>query len=254
MLSALLLVVLLATAFGVGTAFAATGCFLDTNGHIYETAICWLKANGIVSGTIFSPNTAATRATVAQWLYKQSQIPPTKGVILISAGNTGWHSAYHYDNFLFDHFPTSTIITNPSTGDGNFFLEPDIPIALYGRKLQLLGVEFCYTASASAQLDFLDVNILNSSAGFGNSYQKFVDNTLRSDNACRYNVLPTPYTLTADDSVVLRINIHWVNANYPFTITRTTFVLRPTGSKVYAPADSLDSVILDEATGEEPLP
>jgi hypothetical protein len=256
MLTSLLLVVLLATAFGVGTAFAATGCFLDTNGHIYETAICWLKANGIVSGTIFSPNTAATRATVAQWLYKQSQIPPTQGLIYISAGNNTWQKGYFSESTYFDNFPTNLVISKPDTGNGLLFLEPTLPLSLYGRSLKLLGVEFCYDASTDVQLYFAYLSILSSTTGIGQSTEKFSDATIRTDNACRYYALPAPYTLTNNDSVVFNLYLHWMTAGYPFYISRTTFVLKPTGDKVGAPgADLTDTVILTEgAGGEEPIP
>ena len=86
-MTVLLLSVLVFSAFRVGTVYAATGCFTDTNGNPFEVAICWMKENGIVGGTTFKPNNAATRATVAQWLFKQAQIPPTKGAILITPGH-----------------------------------------------------------------------------------------------------------------------------------------------------------------------
>ncbi|MBL8062646.1 MAG: S-layer homology domain-containing protein [Anaerolineales bacterium] len=67
--------ILLALVFGisVGQAYASTGCFTDTNGHWAETFICWMKDNGITSGTgggAYSPNNNVTRAEMAVFMQK----------------------------------------------------------------------------------------------------------------------------------------------------------------------------------------
>jgi hypothetical protein len=245
-----LLVVLIATAFWVGTAYAATGCFTDTNGHAYETAICWLKANGIVSGTTFSPNTAATRATVAQWLFKQVQIPPTTGTILITPGSAGWQKSLPADNLTFTYYSNSTAILKATAGTAYITLQPSIPTALYGRSLKLLGVEFCYAASSDAVLDYVEINTFNSATGEGTRTIQFSDDTNRTDTACRYYVLPTAVILTPKDGVNMFVRVNWTLASTALYTTRTTFVLAPTGAKIVPPsADSPEAVILTESDG-----
>jgi len=250
MATAILLVILVASAFMVGTAYAATGCFTDTNGHPFETAICWLKQNGIVGGTTFKPNDAATRATVAQWLFKQAQIPPTKGAILVTPGNSSWEKFTSTDNVTFTNYSNSTFIQKSSTGSSFVTLQPSVPTVLYGRSLQFLGVEFCNTASANAFLDYVEINTFTASTGAGTRSQRFTDSTNRTDSACRYYVLPTPVTLTADDGVNIYVQVNWIMANSQFILARTTFVFQATGTKE-PPffSDSADAVILTESTG-----
>jgi hypothetical protein len=50
---------------------AATGCFNDTNGHIFETYICWMDDNGITSGCgggNFCPNDSVTRGQMSVFI------------------------------------------------------------------------------------------------------------------------------------------------------------------------------------------
>jgi hypothetical protein len=245
-----ILVILIAAAFRVGTAYAATGCFTDTNGHPYEVAICWLKANGIVSGTTFSPNTAATRATVAQWLYKQVQIPPTTGVILITPGNAEWHKYLSTDDINFKNYSNQIYLSKATTGNAYLTLQPSIPTALYGRSLKLLGVELCYTAAGNAYLDYLEINTFTSTDGSGTRVVRFSDITDRSDSACRYYVLSTPFTLTSKSGANIYINVSWSTPGVDFIIARTTFVLQATAAKTVPPsADSAEAVILTESSG-----
>jgi hypothetical protein len=248
--ASVVLVILVASAFRAGTVYAATGCFSDTNGNPYEVAICWLKANGIVGGTTFSPTNAATRATVAQWLYKQVQIPPTKGQIIITPGNSAWEKFMYGDSLYFSNYSTYTTMTSPIVGFTYATIQPSIPTALYGRRLQLVGVEFCYTASATAILDSVEVNTFTASTGAGSRTTRFSDATERTDSACRYYVLPTPVTLTPDDGVNFFIHVMWTVSYAEFQLARTTFVLQATGIKsVPFVSDSADTVILSETTG-----
>ncbi len=248
---ALILIVLIAAAFQVGTAYAATGCFTDTNGHPFETAVCWLKANGIVGGTTFKPNNAATRGTVAQWLYKQSQIPPTTGMILVTPGNSEWRKFSDGDNITMSNFSSATHVTKASAGTAFLSLQPSLPTALYGRSLKLLGVEFCYTSASSAFLSYVEINTFTSTTGAGTRSMRFSDTTNRLDSACRYYVLPTPAILTAKDGANIFIQVQWDVSSQNFIIARTTFVLQPTGIRTIPPsADAADAVILTESTGE----
>ena len=80
---------ILAFGVGVGNAYASTGCFNDTNGHWAETFICWMKDNGITTGTgggNYSPEGNVTRAQMAVFMAKQAEIPPSTGTTLVNAG------------------------------------------------------------------------------------------------------------------------------------------------------------------------
>jgi hypothetical protein len=52
-------------------ALATTGCFDDTNGHIFETYICWMDDHGITSGCgggNFCPNDGVTRGQMSVFI------------------------------------------------------------------------------------------------------------------------------------------------------------------------------------------
>jgi hypothetical protein len=57
---------------------AATGCFDDTNGHIFETYIFWMSDNGITSGCgggNFCPEDSVTRDQMAVFLVRTFDLP-----------------------------------------------------------------------------------------------------------------------------------------------------------------------------------
>jgi hypothetical protein len=232
-------------AFGTGTAFAATGCFKDTNGHPFEQAICWMKENGLVSGKRFRPDDATTRAQAAVWLQKVADIPPSSGLILVSEGFANWRPFYSNDNVVFEHYSNATYLKKTTTGINFFSLHPSLPTALYGRNLKLLGVEFCYTASASAVFSYVEINTYTHTNSAGSRTLQFSDTTDRTDSACRYYVLPTPVTLTAEDGANIFIQGQWNTANSPLIVGRTTFVLAPTNLNVVPPSIA-NSVPLQE--------
>jgi hypothetical protein len=97
--------------------------------------------------------------------------------------------------------------------------------------LQLVGVDFCYQAAATATLAALDLDTYNSSDGTEGTYtHRTSDGTNRTDTACRYYTV-TPYTLTKYDGVVFFVEVQYT-AGGIFKITRTTFVLQPTDTAV----------------------
>lgn len=232
-------------AFWVGTVYAATNCFNDTNGHKFEQAICWMKQNGLAAGRFFKPNDATTRGQAAAWLQKVSQIPPTQGLILISEGFGNWQPFFSGDNIIFSNYSNVSYVEKTSIGSSYVSLQPSIPTVLYGRKLKLLGVELCYTASTSAVLSYVEINTYTHTTGAGSRTLQFSDGTDRTDSACRYYKLPTPVLLTAEDGANIFINGTWNTANYPLILGRTTFVLAPTGVKAAAPT-SANEVLLQE--------
>lgn len=223
-------------AFWAGTAYAATGCFKDTNGHPFEQAICWMKENGLVSGKRFRPDDPTTRGQAAVWLQKVADIPPSSGLILVSEGFGNWRPFVSSDNVIFENYSSATYLKKTTTGSSYFSLHPSLPTALYGRELNLLGVEFCYTASTSAVFSYVEVNTFTHTGTSRGRTLQFSDSTDRTDSACRYYVLPTPVTLTANDGANIFIQGTWNTANSPLIVGRTTFVLAPTNIKVVPPS------------------
>jgi hypothetical protein len=231
--------------FWVGTVYAATGCFNDTNGHKFEQAICWMKENKIAIGNLFKPDDFTTRGQAAIWLQKQSQIPPTQGLILISEGFGNWHPFFSTDNITFENYSNVSYVKKATTGSNFISLQPSIPTVFYGRSLQLLGVEFCYTASTSVVFSYVEINTFTHTNSAGSRTMQFSDSTDHTDSACLYYVLPTPVTLTAEDGANIFVQATWNTANSPLILGRTTFVFRPTGTKAAAPS-GMKEVLLQE--------
>ena len=229
------MVTLLIVAFMAGTVYAASGCFKDTNNKPFSLATCWMKQNGLAKGKYFNPSDYTTRAQAAVWLQKASQIPPTEGLILISEGFGNWLPFSSADNVVFENYSSSTYVKKATTGSNYFSLQPSIPTVFYGRSLQLIGVEFCYTASTSAVFSYIEINTYTHTDSVGPRSIQFSDGTDRSDSACLYYTVPTPVTLTAEDGVNIFIQGTWNTANSPLLLGRTTFVLAPTGVKAVAP-------------------
>lgn len=250
LMSIIAVIILAITTFWAGSVYAATNCFTDTNGHKFEQAICWMKANGLATGTKFFPDNFTTRGQAAQWLQKASNIPPSTGLILISAGYGDWHPFFSTDNVTNEIYSNVIYLKRTTTGSSFFSLHPSIPTVFYGRSLKLVAVELCYTASANAVFSFIEINTYTHTTSAGSRTQQFSDDTDRTDSACRYYALPTPVTLTSEDGANIFIQGNWNSANSPLIIGRTTFVLAPTGIKATPPSDA-DVTVLQEGGSSE---
>lgn len=238
-LAGLLLAVLLATTFGVGQAYATTGCFTDTNGHPFETFICWMKDNGITNGTgggKFSPEDGVTRGQMAVFMQRQAEIPPSTGNILISAGFGSWRPFNSSDPMTYTYFSSQTQVTRTSAGSSFLSVNPDVPTVLYGRNLRLKGVQFCFDTFASTTLNYVELNTYSHTSGSLGRNLRFSDPTTRTGSLCQLYTLPAPIVLGPNDGVNFFIQVNWAVASSQFAIGRTTFILDPTATVAASPA------------------
>lgn len=261
--------VIAVSAFQVGRVYATTGCFPDTNGHWAETFICWLKDNGITSGYpdgTYKPENSVTRAEMSIFLQKIFNLadssaqtkattaennakayadslvntPPSTGVITISENHGNWIKYFDTDNTSFSNYSSTKYVYKATTGSAFIALHPTLPTILYGKSLQLTAVEFCYTATATVMLNYIEINVpTHAAAPSADQGKQFSDNTDRTDSICRYYALPAPVTLTADMVVDVYVAINWASSD-AFQVGRTTFVLQPTGTTAVIPS-SIDS-------------
>lgn len=256
--STFLLFALIGSAFLVGNVYASTGCFTDTNGNWAETYICWLKDNGISNGYVdgtYRPNNYITRAEIAVFLQRIAEIPPSKGLITISEGFGNWRPFRTSDDLTFENYTGATYLYKASTGLNYITLQPSIPTVLYGKNLQLLGVEFCYNTTGTVYLDYLEIDVPTHVTGPGVQNMQYSDDTNRTGSACRYYVLPSPVTLTDENTINLFVLLSWPDAGNIFQLGRTTFVLQPTGTSAVGPSSlAEDVVILSESSGNNHLP
>lgn len=243
------------TAFYAGNAYASTGCFLDTIGHPFETFICWMKDNGISGGIgsgNYGPNLSVTRGQMAVFLKKTSDLQ--SGLILVSSSPGDWKPFSSGDNLSYSYFSSSTYVTKTAAGSNFLSLHPSIPTILYGRSLELVGVEFCYTAQPNAYVSYVEINKVDGSAGTGSREMLFSDSTDRADSACRYYVLSSPEVLTANDAINFFVQGVWVTSTN-LNLGRTTFVLRTTDTVAAPPSFMFSNpVSADESTiqGDQP--
>lgn len=251
-------IALVISAFWAGSASAATGCFLDTNGHWAETFICWMKDNNIttgIGGGNYGPEQFVTRAQMAVFMQRASNVPPQTGLILVSAGHANWFPLSAFSSTEVTRFSTFARFSRPTTGSEFFTIQPSFTPVLYGRSVQLVGVEFCYTAAAGVVLDYVEINTTTASTNAGTRTIRVGDDTDRSGAACRYYVLASPVTLTRENGVSFYAGIKWTVASANFDIGRTTFVFQPTDVVEVAPSSlSNDVVILSESTNDATLP
>ena len=243
------------TAFYAGNAYAATGCFSDTNGHSAETFICWMKDNGISVGFpdgTYRPLNNVSRAEMAIFLKRAADLQ--SGLILVSSSPGDWKPFSSGDNLSYSYFSSSTYVTKTAAGSNFLSLHPSIPTILYGRSLELVGVEFCYTAQANAYVSYVEINKVDGSAGTGSREMLFSDSTDRADSACRYYVLSSPELLTANDALNFFVQGVWVTSTN-LNLGRTTFVLRTTDTVAAPPSFMFSNpVSADESTiqGDQP--
>jgi hypothetical protein len=225
--------------FGVKSAYATTGCFLDTVGNFYETAICWMKDNGISNGTgggNYSPNANVTRGQMASFMQKQAEIPPSTGDIYVSAGFANWHPFNSTDPLAYTYFSSQTQVTRSAAGSSFLSVNPDVPTVLYGRSLIFKGVQFCFDTFASTTLSYIEVNTYSHTTGSLGRNLRLSDPTARTGNHCQLYTLPSPITLGANEGVNFFIQVNWGVASSQFAIGRTTFIFAPTTTLAATPA------------------
>ena len=157
------------------------------------------------------------------------------GLVLINAGFADWTP--QNPSTTLDIGRNSNVATwQDSVAElVNFGAFPDLPVALYGKSLNLLGVELCYTASANAKLTSVVVDsTVTTTSAYGPTTIGLSDGTVRTDAACRLYTLPTPLALNAETTAVAFVRLQF-NAGGSFNMGRTTFVLGATGTTAIAP-------------------
>jgi hypothetical protein len=229
-----LVVALVAAAFSIGRASASTGCFNDTNGNWAETYICWMKDNGITTGTgggNYSPNNNVTRAEMAVFMARLADVPPSTGDIYINAGSSGWVA----ENGLgtVSHSANASRLFTNSGSDVYYMISPSLPSGLYNKETVIKGVKLCYAATFSAAMTGV---VLSQYAGDGTLVNGVSDYTPRSDKACRVYTITNPSYFWGGDQVSLEVIFHSPSAgvSYWVDIYSATFILGPSPYAAHA--------------------
>jgi hypothetical protein len=250
-----LLALVVVSAFWVGKASATTGCFADTNGHWAESFICWMKDNGIsagIGGGNYGPEEYVTRAQMAVFMQKQAEIPPSTGQIIINGGPDKWQVQGNPDPAITRYTSDiSTTFTRSSVGNTLFFAVFETPTILYGRQLSATGMEYCNTASASAQIVNVEGWLVTQTGGAtGSSNLLFNDSTLRTNAACLYYAFATPRSLNDNHILSIYVSGNWT-APGQLKLGRITLFLSPTttqltGPSLLQPAEGVEQSIQED--------
>lgn len=111
-------------------------------------------------------------------------------------------------------------------------LIPDSAVTLYGKSLQLTGMQLCYSAT-NANATLSDVSLIRRNANSGGStFGALVatDPTDRDDDTCR-TYAGTPQVMAPNSFIEVVLDVTYTGSG-GFTLTRTTFFLEPTGSEI----------------------
>jgi hypothetical protein len=229
-----LLGVLLVTAFSAGQVYAGTGCFSDTNGHMFETYICWMKEKGITSGTTpttYSPEAYVTRGQMAVFMQRVADIPPSTGVTFITQSLTSLlPEGYSPTEGISYYLDTAWLYKMTAPSSGAYVLNAVIPTSLYGQSMYLAGVQVCYDATNSQTLTSVYLRQTSYAGGVGSMVKIAQDNTSRSDAACRIYLITSPALLSANNTVGLKLTAGFTSAGAMLKINSVTMILSPSTS------------------------
>lgn len=219
---------LLASGLWTASVYASTGCFNDTNGNWAETYICWMKDNGITTGTgggNYSPNSNVTRAEMAvffQRLFNLSQ----SGNMTIQAPAKEWYPA---PGNVLSYSAASYIaqydLTLNSNGNFYLYLVPTLPLAMYNRPLKITGFQLCYSADTNIYIS--TITLYNTGLTYTQSI--LTDNTIRTDfSTCPTFTLASPYTMKPNETLGLGVIVTRANAGSSIHLGSANFFIDTT--------------------------
>jgi len=240
-----LLGVLLVSAFSVGQVYATTGCFTDSVGSWAESAICWMKDNGITTGvtpTTYQPEGLVTRSQMAVFMQRLANIPPSTGSIYINQGLSAIQPGGNFASTAYvRYFSNVTELNSTAAGSNYYMLSATIPTDLYGRATYLNGVLVCYDATHSATLAQVQ---LEHEDYLGAILGVATDNTSRTDFACRVYYFSSATQLFATDHVVLNLLANYSSSGSSLYIRSVAFILSPsTVAGTFGPIQVQGSVV-----------
>lgn len=185
---------------------------------------------------------------------------PSTAPMRIAVGHSNWVPFNSGNDITFGYFSNRATVTKASIGTNYISVSPSLPVAMDGRRLNLLAVEFCYQANATAVLDRIEVVTNTHAMDVSDGTLRLVDDTNRTDEGCRRYQLSTPYTLRPEDAASLFVLINYATAGATFRVGRTTFVVEPTNAAAatvdlpLTTAESLTVIGAEPSRSAEPNP
>jgi len=169
---------------------------------------------------------------------------PAAGDVLISAAPGAWQTPLTVVPVVNTIDPAVTYdsdgvsFAKAAAGSQTFSLYPDVPSAMYGKRLTLKGVELCYDADdvpGGVAITSAVANVVSQDGGGAPTAAPYPLLSGASDANCDYTEFVSPATLDVDDGVNLQIVATWTAPAAPLMLGRVTFVLSPTNQGATTP-------------------
>ncbi|HYN35915.1 MAG TPA: hypothetical protein VEV82_02970 [Actinomycetota bacterium] len=152
------------------------------------------------------------------------------GIILVQGDVSNWkHTVGAGTLTSSPGFAQTTFTSTSFVGNANMFLVPDLPLAAYGKRLRMVGVEFCYDASVTHIIDLITYHRTSNPSGTPTPSNQVLDVNDHSDEACRFYSLTDP-GLFSDSTVGVSIDSAWTDDVAVLRLGRVTFMLEPTAT------------------------
>lgn len=200
-----ILIFTLVLGFSVREAYAAS-CFTDTGGHWAEAFICWMKTNGLSSGYLdgtFRPDNTITRAEVASLFYHYA----TSGDAYFSTPLSAWVLDYDTPGLAPRNYREITRLEPGSAGTFLYQAGMVMQQSEHNQQMTIKGAELCYVANSGA-INGIELELTGINGPIFYIYDAVVDNTVRSDSACRTYMFASPDLLKAQMSLTMVVSLN----------------------------------------------
>jgi hypothetical protein len=164
----------------------------------------------------------------------------SSGLILYSVMGP-WDSAISSTEIVEDP-AYETVVTNATSGAGYVILQAPMPVAQYGKRLRVLGVEVCFDSdeNTGGDVTVTDVSVRKHEwLPEGGHSQFFIagEDTNSTGAECRVVKSSSGTVLRPQDMAAVELSLNWADDNEdPFYISRTTFILKATNQTARAPS------------------
>jgi hypothetical protein len=222
-------------------------CFTDTNGHLFETFICWMFDNGLTVGYgdgTFGPDDNITRGQMAVFLQRMRSLGDSQ----FNSGTTKWAKNGASANPYVTYYTNVSYLRSTVAGSYGFQMSPDVPSSLYNSLMYVKGLKLCYDATPGGVV--LDQVWLEHFLQGGGTWATAIDNTNRTDNTCRFYYMSSPTSFYAGEYVAVYLQVIFSAPADYVGIRSATIIMSPSASPaVLEPDDALLRPALGEPAG-----
>ncbi len=168
------------------------------------------------SGLSVKHASTATTATSATNSTQLGGVPASsyvqKGVSELAFGPAGWVEGRSSDSGDVLHATNSTFVSHSTMGVRNFVMPLTVPSAADGRRVRIVSLRYCYTATAQAHLVQEAMDARSYDGGSGSATSQLIFHILDlADDSCR--LIPLGWVLGPHDGMDLEISFDWSSSS-----------------------------------------